>query len=351
MPTTTIAAIDRQLELRASPERLWRALTEDGELGAWFGQRAQLDLRAGGDGWLEFEGYGRVPVRIEVFEPVTRLSWRWGDAGTSVEEGSTLVEFRLDPLAGGGTRLHLRESGFEREHSRLEQHRGLDDGAGPPREARRGRAVRGGDPPDVHADVDPRPRLWRAFSKPAALGAWWAGTPDLEIRPGYEGWFVWPSEGGRFGMRFEADRAPALPVLELDAGAGGPARDGDHRAAHRMDARPAGGRWDRPPPVRERVHRADWLRRTSTAGAGTTTSCRRSADISARRPDPQPHSFAPGRRVPVRLGRAHPPSTCGMPVRHVDRVERASEHALRSLACPGDTELGRPAPASPCGNA
>ena len=47
MPTTTIAAIDRQLDFRASPERLWRALTEDGELGAWFGQRAQLDLRRG----------------------------------------------------------------------------------------------------------------------------------------------------------------------------------------------------------------------------------------------------------------------------------------------------------------
>ena len=86
MPTTTIAAIDRQLDFRASPERLWRALTDDGELASWFGQRAQLDLRAGGDGWLEFEGYGRVPVRIDVFEPVTRLSWRWGDAGKSVDE-------------------------------------------------------------------------------------------------------------------------------------------------------------------------------------------------------------------------------------------------------------------------
>ena len=42
MPTTTIAAIDRQLDFRASPERLWRALTDDGELASWFGQRARL---------------------------------------------------------------------------------------------------------------------------------------------------------------------------------------------------------------------------------------------------------------------------------------------------------------------
>jgi uncharacterized protein YndB with AHSA1/START domain len=207
MPTTTIAAIDRQLDFRASPERLWRALTDVGELGSWFGQAAQLDLRAGGDGWLEFEGYGRVPVRIDVFEPVTRLSWRWGDAGKSVDEGSTLVEFRLEPLSGGGTRLHLRESGFEREDDRWSNTEGwvtelaelAKHVAVEPFEAGIRRTY------TLTSSLD---RVWRAFSEPAELGAWWAGTPDLEIRPGYEGWFVWPSEGGRFGMRIEAVEAP-----------------------------------------------------------------------------------------------------------------------------------------------
>ena len=208
MPTTTVAAIDRQLDFRASPERLWRALTDGGELASWFGQRAQLDLRAGGDGWLEFEGYGRVPVRIDVFEPVTRLSWRWGDAGKTVDEGSTLVEFRLEPLAGGGTRLHLRESGFEREDSRWSNTEGwvtelaelAKHVAVEPFEA----GIR-----RTYALTSPLDRVWRAFSEPAELGAWWAGTPDLEIRAGYEGWFVWPSEGGRFAMRFEAVEPPA----------------------------------------------------------------------------------------------------------------------------------------------
>ena len=60
----------------------------------------------------------------------------------------------------------------------------------------------------TYALTSPLDRVWRAFSEPAELGAWWAGTPDLEIRPGYEGWFVWPSEGGRFGMRFEAVEPP-----------------------------------------------------------------------------------------------------------------------------------------------
>ena len=173
MPTTIVAAIERQLDFRASPERLWRALTEDGELGAWFGEGAHLDLREGGDGWFEFEGHGRVPVRIEVFDPVTRLSWRWGDVGKSVDDGSTLVEFRLDALAGGGTRLHLRESGFTHEDARwsntegwvtelaqLAQHVAVE-----PFEAGIRRTYALTSSPD---------RVWRALSDPAELAAWWA---------------------------------------------------------------------------------------------------------------------------------------------------------------------------------
>ena len=48
MLATTIPAIERQLDFRATPERLWRALTDDAELSAWFGQGAHLDLRPGG---------------------------------------------------------------------------------------------------------------------------------------------------------------------------------------------------------------------------------------------------------------------------------------------------------------
>ena len=40
--TTTIPAIERTLVLRASPERVWRALTDSDELSQWVGQRADL---------------------------------------------------------------------------------------------------------------------------------------------------------------------------------------------------------------------------------------------------------------------------------------------------------------------
>ena len=207
MPTTTVAAIERQLDFRASPERLWRALTDDGELGAWFGEAAQLDLREGGDGWFEFEGYGRVPVRIEVFDPLMRLSWRWGDVGKSVDDRSTLVEFRLESLAGGGTRLHVRESGFTHEDARWSNTEGwmtelaqlATHVASEPFEAGIRRTYPLTSPPD---------RVWRALSDPSELAAWWSGSADIEIRPGFDGWFVWPSEGGRFGMRIEIVEPP-----------------------------------------------------------------------------------------------------------------------------------------------
>ncbi|HEY6571049.1 MAG TPA: SRPBCC domain-containing protein [Candidatus Limnocylindrales bacterium] len=207
MITTTIPAIERQLDFRATPERMWRAITDDAELGAWFGQSAHLVLRPGADGWFEWEGHGRVPVRTEVVEPITRLAWRWGDVGKSVDDGSTLVEFRLEPLAGGGTRLHLRESGFAVEASRWSNTEGwlselaelAQHVAAEPFEA----GIR-----RTYALTSSIERVWRAFSDPAELGAWWAGSSDIDIRPGAAGWWVWPSEGGRFGMRIEAVEPP-----------------------------------------------------------------------------------------------------------------------------------------------
>ena len=204
---TTIPAIERQLDFRATPERLWRALTDDAELGAWFGQGAHLDLRPGADGWFEWDGHGRVPVRMEIVEPVTRLAWRWGDVGKSVDDGSTLVEFRLEPLASGGTRLHLRESGFAQESNRWSNTEGwlselselATHVATEPFEA----GIR-----RTYALTSPIDRVWAAFAEPAQLAAWWSHGEQGEIRAGAEGSWLWPSEGGRFAYRIEAVEAP-----------------------------------------------------------------------------------------------------------------------------------------------
>lgn len=202
------AAIERTLDLRATPERVWRALTDAGELGAWFGASGSLDLRPGGDGFFEWTGDGRFAARVEAVDPPRHLAWRWArEKDTPIDDGpSTLVEFRLEPAAGGGTRLHLRESGFERPEDRVANSGGWLEELGELTaflaEHRWEAGIR-----KTWALRSPIERVWAALSEPAQLAAWWSMNPDLVIEAGAEGWFTW--EGmGRFGCRFEAVEPP-----------------------------------------------------------------------------------------------------------------------------------------------
>ena len=115
-----IEAIERSLELDSDVEDVWRALTDPTEVGGWFGESAQFEPEVGSVGWFGWEKHGRFSMRVEVFEPPTRFSWRWSrEAETDIDEGvSTLVEWTLVPRDDGGTTLRLRESGFVRPEDR-----------------------------------------------------------------------------------------------------------------------------------------------------------------------------------------------------------------------------------------
>ncbi len=109
--------IERTLELDAALEDVWRALTDPTELSGWFGDTTELNPRVGADGWFGWRQHGRFAVRVEVFEPPRRFSWRWvHEPEKTVDEApSTLVEWTLTARDDGGTSLHLRESGFRTE--------------------------------------------------------------------------------------------------------------------------------------------------------------------------------------------------------------------------------------------
>ena len=115
-----IEAIERTLELDVAPDRVWKALTDDKQIASWFGDSATLDATQGAEGWFGWEGFGRAAVRIEAFEPPTRLVWRWArEADLPLDKArSTVVEWTLTPRSDGGTRLELVESGFDREEDR-----------------------------------------------------------------------------------------------------------------------------------------------------------------------------------------------------------------------------------------
>jgi uncharacterized protein YndB with AHSA1/START domain len=89
-----IEAIEKRLELDQSPEDVWRALIDPTEVAGWFGETASFKPELGGMGWFGWESHGRFSMRIEEFDPPTRLAWRWArEADKPLDQThSTLVE-------------------------------------------------------------------------------------------------------------------------------------------------------------------------------------------------------------------------------------------------------------------
>jgi uncharacterized protein YndB with AHSA1/START domain len=119
--TTTTDRIEKTIELKAAPARVWKALSDSKEFSTWFqmaidgpfeaGRTLAATITSAG----KYEGF-QFPMRIERVEPETYLSYRWhpypmGSADYA-NEPMTLVEFRIETISGG-TRLHLVESGFD----------------------------------------------------------------------------------------------------------------------------------------------------------------------------------------------------------------------------------------------
>ncbi|HEY0856569.1 MAG TPA: SRPBCC domain-containing protein [Albitalea sp.] len=124
-------AIDGEVWLAASPQRVFRALTTPGLLEAWWGDEAVYTthdwrLQADeGSRWrceVRLRNGRRHHIEGTVLEVVPdkrlRLSWRpsWGGLP------STEVSFELEAQRGG-TRLSLHHSGFQPDFSGLETHR------------------------------------------------------------------------------------------------------------------------------------------------------------------------------------------------------------------------------------
>lgn len=122
-----LAAIERTIELKASPDRVWRAISDPGEVAQWFPQGATWELQPGAIGSFFFEGDGDFPIRIEAVDAPHYLAWRWPReaGGEPVREyDATLVEWWVEARDGGGTTLRVRESGFTDPQHRAGNDRG-----------------------------------------------------------------------------------------------------------------------------------------------------------------------------------------------------------------------------------
>jgi uncharacterized protein YndB with AHSA1/START domain len=95
----------------ATPDRVFRALTDADELTRWFASSAESDPRTGGDFVLRFEFEDEAKNhtyagQYEAITPMERVRYPWNG-----QFGETTVEFVLRP-ADRGTELTLLHSGW-----------------------------------------------------------------------------------------------------------------------------------------------------------------------------------------------------------------------------------------------
>jgi uncharacterized protein YndB with AHSA1/START domain len=108
------AQIEKDILIDAPVDVVWRVITEPDQIVRWFSDEAEVDLRPGGQGRLVFRGGDSYQLEIVAVEPPTRFAFRWVQPSLVARlDDSMLVEFTLEP-EGGGTRLRVVESGFDR---------------------------------------------------------------------------------------------------------------------------------------------------------------------------------------------------------------------------------------------
>ena len=129
--TSTTDRIEQTAVVSAPLSRVWAAISDARQFGAWFGVALDGPFEAGArlhgrivgttvdaDIAKMQEPHAGVPfdVLVERVEPMRLLSFRWHPyAGPDVDvaaEATTLVEFELEE-ASDGTSVRITESGFD----------------------------------------------------------------------------------------------------------------------------------------------------------------------------------------------------------------------------------------------
>ena len=121
--TVVTDSIVKRVALKAPIARVWRAISDAGEFGAWFGLdtmgqpfEAGRAINAKITEPPEYAGTAFVITVVDVVAP-RLFSFRWHPyavegGADSTAEPTTLVEFALEP-DGPGTNLTVTESGFD----------------------------------------------------------------------------------------------------------------------------------------------------------------------------------------------------------------------------------------------
>ena len=121
MSVAEASRIDREITINATPERVWRALTNAKELSTWFKVEIEGEIAPNTEVGLTsthtgYEGQ-RFQLRIVEMTPPRRFVWQWhpGEVDPGVDysrEPRTTVTFTLEAVSGG-TKVSMSETGFD----------------------------------------------------------------------------------------------------------------------------------------------------------------------------------------------------------------------------------------------
>jgi uncharacterized protein YndB with AHSA1/START domain len=108
--------IERDVEIEAPMDVVWRTITEPDQIKRWFADRVELELKPGGMGYLAFGQNKGTAIVVQTVDEPSRFSFWWNrpQDDDPTPETSVLVEFTLSVIGPERTRLRVVESGVER---------------------------------------------------------------------------------------------------------------------------------------------------------------------------------------------------------------------------------------------
>jgi uncharacterized protein YndB with AHSA1/START domain len=127
--------IEREILINAPVERVYEAITDPTKIISWFPDAVEGALAVGESPIFTFEGHGKAQLYIEAAKPHEYFAYRWVPGARSHFVGdvlsvpTTLVEFFISE-EGTGTKVILKESGFDSLPDEMKQEAFKDNSGG-----------------------------------------------------------------------------------------------------------------------------------------------------------------------------------------------------------------------------
>lgn len=117
--------VDHQYFIRASPELVFRAITDPKQLTQWLCDHAEISLKKGGSYSLGWTGGPTHTGTLVEFVPGERIAFEWSWPGVALR--GTVFSLAVEP-SGDGAILRIEHRGFPRSEEWTDLYGGAEWG-------------------------------------------------------------------------------------------------------------------------------------------------------------------------------------------------------------------------------